>query len=101
MEPITIAAVAGAVTPALVAVITRAPWPTRTKQLIAYSVAAWLVFLGLVATYRPETWQVWAAAIMAAIGVCQVVYTALRPVWDALRALTTPTQGRHAAGADQ
>lgn len=101
MEPLTIAAVAGAITPALVAVITRAPWPTRTKQLITFGVAAILVILGLVATIRPDVWQVWAAAIMAAIGVCQVIYTALRPVWDALRALTTPTQGKHAAGADQ
>ena len=56
METITIAALAGAITPALVAVITRAPWPTRTKQLIAYAVAAMLVILGLVATWRPETW---------------------------------------------
>ena len=101
MEAITIAAVAGAITPALVAVITRAPWPTRTKQIIAYGTPAVLVILGLVATYRPDTWQVWATAIMAAIGVCQVLYTALRPAWDALRALTTPTQGKHAAGVDQ
>ena len=98
MEGITIAAVAGAMTPALVAVITRAPWPTRTKQATAYGVAAVLVILGLIATWRPETWQQIATAIMAAIGVCQVVYTALRPAWDALRALTTPTQGKHAAG---
>lgn len=60
-----------------------------------------LVILGLIATWRPETWQQIAAAIMAAIGVCQVIYTALRPVWDALRTVTTPTQGKHAAGVDQ
>lgn len=101
MEPITIAAMAGAIAPALVAVITRAPWPTRTKQIVAYGTTAVLVVLGLIATYRPDTWQVWAAAIMAAIGVCQVVYTVLRPVWDALRALTTPTQGKHAAEVAQ
>ena len=95
MEPITIAAVAGAITPALVAVITRAPWPTRTKQLITLGVAAILVILGLVATIRPDVWQVWAAAIMAAIGVAQAVYVGLRPVWDALRALTTPTTAQH------
>lgn len=87
---IAITAVAGAVTPALTALITRATWPTRIKQAIAFGVAVLLAVGGMVAIYWPDRWQMVAAVIMAAIGVMQTIYTVFKPVWQALRDATTP-----------
>jgi Flp pilus assembly pilin Flp len=93
MDSITVAAVAGAIAPALVAVITRAPWPATVKRWTAIGVAVGLALVGMLSVWRPDTWAQIAAGMLAAIGVAQTVYTALKPVWTSLEALTTPATG--------
>jgi hypothetical protein len=93
MDSITVAAVAGAIAPALVAVITRAPWSPTVKRWTAIGVAVALALVGMLSVWRPDTWAQIAAGMLAAIGVCQVVFAALKPVWTSLEQLTTPATG--------
>lgn len=89
-EPLTIAALAGLITPVLTAILTQVKMRGLYKRLIAIAVALILVSAGLLAVYQPHTWQAIASALAAAIGVTQVVYTAMKPVWDVVELRVNP-----------
>ncbi len=81
---LTVAALAGLIAPWLTALLTQVDLRSSYKRLIAIAVTLLLVCVGIFATYQPATWQQIAAVIAASIGVMQVVYTAMKPVLDAV-----------------
>lgn len=81
---LTVAALAGLIAPWLTALLTQVDLRSSYKRLIAIAVTLLLVGIGIFATYQPTTWQQIAAVIAASIGVMQVVYTAMKPVLDAV-----------------
>ena len=81
---LTVAALAGIIAPWLTALLTQVDLRSSYKRLIAIAVTLLLVCVGIFATYQPATWQQIAAVIAASIGVMQVVYTAMKPVLDAV-----------------
>lgn len=81
---LTVAALAGLIAPWLTALLTQVDLRSSYKRLIAIAVTLLLVGVGIFATYQPATWQQIAAVIAASIGVMQVVYTAMKPVLDAV-----------------
>lgn len=81
---LTVAALAGLIAPWLTALLTEVDLRSSYKRLIAIAVTLLLVGVGIFATYQPATWQQIAAVIAASIGVMQVVYTAMKPVLDAV-----------------
>lgn len=81
---LTVAALAGLIAPWLTALLTQVDLRSSYKRLIAIGVTLLLVGIGIFATYQPATWQQIAAVIAASIGVMQVVYTAMKPVLDAV-----------------
>ena len=81
---LTVAALAGLIAPWLTALLTQVDLRSSYKRLIAIAVTLLLVSVGIFATYQPATWQQIAAVIAASIGVMQVVYTAMKPVLDAV-----------------
>ncbi|MDU4831105.1 MAG: hypothetical protein E6X52_00980 [Actinomyces sp.] len=81
---LTVAALAGLIAPWLTALLTQVDLRSSYKRLIAIAVTLLLVGIGIFATYQPATWQQIAAVIAASIGVMQVVYTAMKPVLDAV-----------------
>lgn len=81
---LTVAALAGLIAPWLIALLTQVDLRSSYKRLIAIAVTLLLVGIGIFATYQPATWQQIAAVIAASIGVMQVVYTAMKPVLDAV-----------------
>lgn len=93
-DSLTVAALAGLVAPWLTAILTTTRLRSVYKRLIAISVAVVLVALGLFAIYQPVSWAQVASVIAAAIGVMQVVYTALKPVFDQVEIAVNP--GKHA-----
>lgn len=87
---LTVAALAGLIAPWLTAVLTQVELRSAYKRLIAIAVTLLLVGIGIFATYQPTTWQQVAAVIAASIGVMQVVYTAMKPVLDAVELKINP-----------
>lgn len=81
---LTVAALAGLIAPWLTALLTQVDLRSSYKRLIAIAVTLLLVGIGIFATYQPASWQQIAAVIAASIGVMQVVYTAMKPVLDAV-----------------
>lgn len=81
---LTVAALAGLIAPWLTALLTQVDLRSSYKRLIAIGITLLLVGVGIFATYQPATWQQIAAVIAASIGVMQVVYTAMKPVLDAV-----------------
>ncbi|MDK8351594.1 hypothetical protein QP786_06480 [Gleimia europaea] len=81
---LTVAALAGLIAPWLTALLTQVDLRSSYKRLIAIAVTLLLVCVGIFATYQPATWQQIAAVIAASIGVMQVVYTAMKPVLNAV-----------------
>lgn len=81
---LTVATLAGIIAPWLTAVLTQIEMRSSYKRLIAIAVTLLLVGVGIFATYQPATWQQIAAVIAASLGVMQVVYTAMKPVLDAV-----------------
>lgn len=81
---LTVAALAGLIAPWLTALLTQVDLRSSYKRLIAIAVTLLLVGIGIFATYQSATWQQIAAVIAASIGVMQVVYTAMKPVLDAV-----------------
>lgn len=81
---LTVAALAGLIAPWLTALLTQVDLRSSYKRLIAIAITLLLVGVGIFATYQPATWQQIAAVIAASIGVMQVVYTAMKPVLDAV-----------------
>ena len=90
---LTVAALAGLLAPWLTAILTQVELRSSYKRLIAIAVTLLLVGVGVFATYRPDTWQEIATVIAAALGVMQVVYTAMKPVLDAVEIKINPGEG--------
>ena len=87
---LTVAALAGIIAPWLTAILTQTNLRAFYKRLIAITVTILLVGVGIFATYQPTTWQTIASVIAASIGVMQVVYTAMKPVLDAVELKINP-----------
>ena len=87
---LTVAALAGLIAPWLTAILTQVELRSSYKRLIAIAVTLLLVGVGIFAAYRPDSWQQAAAVIAAALGVMQVVYTAMKPVLDAVEVKINP-----------
>ncbi|MDU4287417.1 MAG: hypothetical protein E7I43_07035 [Actinomyces sp.] len=87
---LTVAALAGLIAPWLTAILTQVELRSAYKRLIAIAVTLLLVGVGLFASYRPDSWQQVATVIAAALGVMQVVYTAMKPVLDAVEIRINP-----------
>lgn len=87
---LTVAALAGIIAPWLTALLTQVELEGKYKRLIAIAVTLLLVGVGIFATYQPATWQQIATVIAAALGVMQVVYTAMKPVLDAVEIKINP-----------
>jgi hypothetical protein len=87
---LTVAALAGLIAPWLTALLTQVELRSSYKRLIAIAVTLLLVGVGIFASYRPDSWQEIAAVIAAALGVMQVVYTAMKPVLDAVEVKINP-----------
>ena len=110
VEPLTLAAVIGAVGTFLTAVLTRANWSGNTKRWVAISVVIVLTVVALLVYQFPDQWQVVAGALAIAVGASQFVYTLLKPtgILDFIQFATTPTGARsddtynpqHAASTD-
>ena len=111
VEPLTLAAVIGAVGTFLTAVLTRANWSGNTKRWVAISVVIVLTVVALLVYQFPDQWQVVAGALAIAVGASQFVYTLLKPtgVLDFIQVSTTPAGARsddvytpqHAASVDE
>lgn len=87
---LTVAALAGLIAPWLTAILTQVELRSSYKRLIAIGVTLLLVGVGIFAAYRPDSWQQAATVIAAALGVMQVVYTAMKPVLDAVEIRINP-----------
>ena len=110
VEPLSLAAVIGAVGTFLTAVLTRANWSSNVKRWVAIGVVVVLTVVALLVYQFPDQWQVVAGALAIAVGASQVVYTLLKPtgILDFIQESTTPTGARsddayypqHAASVD-
>lgn len=87
---LTVAALAGLIAPWLTAILTHVELRGFYKRLTALTVTVLLVGVGIFATYQPTTWATIASIIAASIGVMQVVYTAMKPVLDAVELKINP-----------
>ena len=96
VEPLTLAAVIGAVGTFLTAVLTRANWSGNTKRWVAIGVVVILTVVALLVYQFPDQWQVVAGALAIAVGASQFVYTLLKPtgILDFIQETTTPTGTR-------
>ncbi len=88
-ELITFPAIAGAVVTVATAIINRVNWSARVKNLIALLIAVLLVIGGVLAELYPDKWQVIAAGILAAYGVSQAIYVALKAPLKRLESATS------------
>ena len=86
---ITFPAIAGAVVTVATAIINRVQWSSRTKNLVALILAVLLVAGGVLAELYPDRWQVIAAGILAAYGVSQAIYVALKAPLKRLESATS------------
>lgn len=87
---LTVAALAGLIAPWVTAILTQVELRGFYKRMIALTVTILLVGVGIFATYQPTTWATIASVIAASIGVMQVVYTAMKPVLDAVELKINP-----------
>ncbi|MDR1387100.1 MAG: hypothetical protein LBJ44_05835 [Propionibacteriaceae bacterium] len=76
---ITIPAAAGAIGALATALMGRLDLTSGQKRLIAILAAVTACAIGLFATAAPATWQTISVSLASAIGVCQAVFTALKP----------------------
>ena len=88
-ELITFPAIAGAIVTVVTAVINRVQWSAKTKNLVALVLAVLLVAGGVLAEIYPDQWQVIAAGILAAYGVSQAIYAALKKPLKRLESATS------------
>ena len=96
VEPLSLAAVIGAVGTFLTAVLTRANWSSNVKRWVAIGVVVVLTVVALLVYQFPDQWQVVAGALAIAVGASQFVYTLLKPtgILDFIQESTTPTGAR-------
>lgn len=97
MEPLTLAALIGALATIVVSIITRANWSDEVKRVVAIVTVIVAVIIGLLVYGFPNQWETVAAALGIAVGVAQTVFTILKPtgIFDWIQWETTP-KGRYA-----
>ena len=88
-ELITFPAIAGAIVTVATAIINRVQWSAKTKNLVAIILAGLLVVGGVLAELYPDRWQVIAGGILAAYGVSQAIYAALKAPLKRLESATS------------
>ena len=88
-ELITFPAIAGVIVTVVTAVINRVQWSAKVKNLVALILAALLVVGGVLAELFPDQWQIISAGILAAYGVSQAIYAALKKPLKRLEAATS------------
>ena len=88
-ELITFPAIAGVVVTVGTAVINRVQWSAKVKNLVALILAVLLVAGGVLAELFPDQWQIVSAGILAAYGVSQAIYAALKKPLKRLEAATS------------
>lgn len=88
-ELITFPAIAGAIVTVATAIINRVQWSAKIKNLVALGLAVLLVVGGVLAELFPDKWQVISAGILAAYGVSQALYAALKNPLKRLEAATS------------
>ena len=79
IEPLTIAAVIGAIGTFVTSVLTRSTWPSEVKRWVAIGVVVFLTIAALLIVQFPDYWQIVAGALAVAVGTSQFVYTLLKP----------------------
>ena len=88
-ELITFPAIAGAIVTVATAIINRVQWSAKVKNLVALVLAVLLVAGGVLAELFPDQWQVIAAGVLAAYGVSQAIYAALKKPLQRLESATS------------
>lgn len=93
MTTLTTAALIGAITPFLTAMITRSHWTAQTKRSVFIAVAACLTLVAWGITRFPDVGRVILTEAAGVIAAGQIVYTALKPTGliDWWENVTTPT----------
>lgn len=93
MTTLTVAALIGALTPFLTALITRVHWSAQTKRCVFIAVATVLTIVAWGITRFPDAGHVILTEAAGVIAAGQIVYTALKPTGliDWLEDATTPT----------
>lgn len=79
MTTLTTAALIGALTPFLTAMITRVHWPAQTKRSVFIAVATVLTIVAWGVTRFPDAGRVILTEAAGVIAAGQIVYTALKP----------------------
>ena len=92
MATLTTAALIGALTPFLTAMITRTHWSSQTKRSVFIAVATVLTIVAWGITRFPDTGRVILTEAAGVIAAGQIVYTALKPTGliDWWEDVTTP-----------
>lgn len=93
MTTLTTAALIGALTPFLTAMITRVHWSAQTKRSVFIAVATVLTIVAWGITRFPDAGRVVLTEAAGVIAAGQIVYTALKPTGliDWWEDMTTPT----------
>lgn len=93
MTNLTIAALIGALTPFLTAMITRSHWTAQTKRSVFIAVTTVLTIVAWGITRFPDAGRVVLTEAAGVIAAGQIVYTALKPTGliDWWEDVTTPT----------
>lgn len=93
MTTLTTAALIGALTPFLTAMITRVHWSAQTKRSVFIAVATILTIVAWGITRFPDAGRVILTEAAGVIAAGQIVYTALKPTGliDWWEDVTTPT----------
>ena len=93
MTTLTTAALIGALTPFLTALITRVHWSAQTKRSVFIAVATVLTLVAWGTTRFPDAGRVILTEAAGVIAAGQIVYTALKPTGliDWWEDVTTPT----------
>jgi hypothetical protein len=93
MTTLTTAALIGALTPFLTAMITRSHWSAQTKRTVFIAVATALTLVAWGITRFPDTGRVILTEAAGVIAAGQIVYTAMKPTGliDWWEEATTPT----------
>lgn len=92
MTTLTTAALIGALTPFLTAMITRIHWPAQTKRFVFIAVATVLTIIAWGTTRFPDAGHIILTEAAGVIAAGQIVYTALKPTGliDWWEDVTTP-----------
>lgn len=93
MTTLTTAALIGALTPFLTAMITRSNWSAQTKRTIFIAVATVMTLVAWGITRFPDTGRIILTEAAGIIAAGQIVYTAMKPTGliDWWEDVTTPT----------